>query len=213
MEKIKFDPIKIDFDVLRRTIGWESKRRFTGATHSAETDSFKKGKKEILHSIRYIMFAKQLVEKGRIYDYAAANELWKQMQAETAPDWSFFVEKYGALRHEVSLSFSTMKPLSRFYSRVDTKVAILNTLRSDGRFSSNPDSQRKASEDSSLPYVDNDVSSKLECVRFVRVHGLNALQRQHKISVLRHTGHKSLVFLTTHVRYSNSPYALVALSC
>jgi hypothetical protein len=42
-------------------IGWESKRRLNCAQHTFLTNQ-KKGKKEIIHSIRYLQFAQQIIQ-------------------------------------------------------------------------------------------------------------------------------------------------------
>lgn len=148
------------------------------------------------------MFAKQLIERGCIYDYAAANDLWRQICAETDPRWEFFPEKYGAIRKELSVSFAALKPLSRFYSRYDTKVNLLSRLRIALRFSGSPDAQN-------IPHnttPENDSASSLESVRFVREKGLNKLQEDHKVSVMRHTSYPQLIFLVSHVCGSLLPF-------
>jgi hypothetical protein len=142
------------------------------------------------------MFAKQIVERGCIYDYSAANDLWRQISEETDPRWESIVEKYEVIRHEMSLSFAVMRNLSRFYSRYDTKVNILNKLRVGLRFSVDPD---KDLQFDPKQFVDSP-SSNLECINFVLRHGLTALQNQHAVSVMRHSKRHNLVFLISHVR-------------
>jgi hypothetical protein len=54
--------MQLDVDVLRRTATWQSKRRFHVAVHAAER-GIDKGKKEIIHSMRYLMFAMQIISQ------------------------------------------------------------------------------------------------------------------------------------------------------
>jgi len=54
---------EVDLDVLRRTIFWESKRRFQCAGHTAASKSLRSGKKDIVHSFRYMLLAMQIVKE------------------------------------------------------------------------------------------------------------------------------------------------------
>lgn len=55
----------LDVDVLRRTATWQSKRRFHVASGALETQGLTAAKKWIFHSIRYLMFAKQMISHVR----------------------------------------------------------------------------------------------------------------------------------------------------
>jgi hypothetical protein len=52
----------LDIDVLRRTATWQSKRRFHVASGALETQGLQAAKKWIFHSVRYLEFAKQIIE-------------------------------------------------------------------------------------------------------------------------------------------------------
>lgn len=52
----------IDTDILRRTTSWESKRRFGTSSTKASNVSLRAGKKEIIHALRYLLFAIQVLE-------------------------------------------------------------------------------------------------------------------------------------------------------
>jgi hypothetical protein len=54
---------------------WESRRRYNTAKHRLKTGEVYKGKKELVHAVRYVLFATQIVEHGRITDFSAANPL------------------------------------------------------------------------------------------------------------------------------------------
>lgn len=55
----------LDRDLLRRTATWQSKRRFHVAAFALETKGLPTAKKWIFHSIRYLEFAKQIIETVR----------------------------------------------------------------------------------------------------------------------------------------------------
>jgi len=55
----------IDVDMLSRTSRWEAKRRFKRADYTARIETPKKGKKDIVHAFRYLLFALQIFEKVR----------------------------------------------------------------------------------------------------------------------------------------------------
>eukprot|EP01087_Luapelamoeba_hula_P004196 TRINITY_DN14137_c0_g1_i1.p1 TRINITY_DN14137_c0_g1~~TRINITY_DN14137_c0_g1_i1.p1 ORF type:complete len:206 (-),score=27.84 TRINITY_DN14137_c0_g1_i1:360-977(-) len=111
----------IDPDVLYRTVLWESKRRFhiaydklralglTGEdiseqkmakktqlwTTASPADSaalLYSAKKDIIHSIRYLLFAQQMVSKQTIYDFGAANEIYYELMRAPAEeiDWASY---------------------------------------------------------------------------------------------------------------------------
>jgi hypothetical protein len=155
MQTVTFD-FKIDYDVIRRTLGWEAKRRFQRASHTALTDSITRAKKEIIHSLRYMLFALQIIEtvrfshcttvldallskyyipQGRIYDYQAANNYYYEILQDNFMDWGDVMKKWEPVRRELSLKVANAKSISRFYSRVDTASHVLNSLYFSARYS------------------------------------------------------------------------------
>jgi hypothetical protein len=51
-------------------------------------------KKYMVHCFRDILFGMQIVERGTIYDYAAANDIYHEILSDTATDWKFYYSKY-----------------------------------------------------------------------------------------------------------------------
>lgn len=48
-------------------------------------------KKKLYHSIRVLLFARQILQRGKIYDYGEANDLWEEI--ETRPgDWTAYAD-------------------------------------------------------------------------------------------------------------------------
>eukprot|EP01130_Rhizamoeba_saxonica_P009076 TRINITY_DN3684_c0_g1_i2.p1 TRINITY_DN3684_c0_g1~~TRINITY_DN3684_c0_g1_i2.p1 ORF type:complete len:179 (+),score=26.45 TRINITY_DN3684_c0_g1_i2:2-538(+) len=61
---VELYPISFSLDpaMLFRTIQWESKRRMSRVSHTLKRKGFVKAKKEIIHSIRYVLFAIQIMK-------------------------------------------------------------------------------------------------------------------------------------------------------
>lgn len=92
---------KLDRAVLVRTLGWQSRRRFLRSPWVATNKGnpkpqeshflgLYKGRKDIVHSLRYLLLGIQLLEhvstplmtlifKGRIVDFGCGNEFFYQI--------------------------------------------------------------------------------------------------------------------------------------
>lgn len=55
------------------------------------------GQKSLWHALRLYMFAIQIAETGRIYDYSEANDLWFGIKNEENPTWEVYYTKYKPL--------------------------------------------------------------------------------------------------------------------
>jgi len=60
-----------------------------------------RGTKGAFHAIRMLVFAIQILEQGRITDYAAANHIFKNMNDTTEFEWEFFKEDFFSLKQEL----------------------------------------------------------------------------------------------------------------
>ncbi|KAL6046966.1 hypothetical protein QOT17_021900 [Balamuthia mandrillaris] len=84
---------QLDPDILRRTALWEAKRGFRNAGNKlrvlgATPYNYKRAKKEVIHALRYLLFAIQLVQTGTIHDYAAANDYQQSILSESSTSTS-----------------------------------------------------------------------------------------------------------------------------
>lgn len=52
------------------------------------------GQKSLWHSMRIYMFAIQIAQTGKIYDYSCANDLWWEIKSAETPTWDYYKEKY-----------------------------------------------------------------------------------------------------------------------
>ena len=44
--------------------------------------------------MRIYMFAIQIAQTGKIYDYSCANDLWWEIKNAETPTWDYYKEKY-----------------------------------------------------------------------------------------------------------------------
>src|SRR5690606_14692289 len=93
-----------------------------------------KAKKDFVHSVRYLLFALQLLHKGRIYDYGAANDLWYETR-DNPIDWKKYHQKHEEVFNLFKDDFRTLsvqqdKFTRHFYSVRDT---LLKSVRNQSR--------------------------------------------------------------------------------
>jgi hypothetical protein len=69
-------------------------------------DEPKPAKKKLFHAIRVLMFARQIVTKGRISDFAEAAPLWAEIRDRHEDGWEPFDRDYGPLRDRLSAELS-----------------------------------------------------------------------------------------------------------
>lgn len=65
---------------------------------------YKRMKKMIVHSYRYLLLAKQLLDQpdALSLDFSCANEIYAEMMEETSVAWDYYEAKYGPRREELS---------------------------------------------------------------------------------------------------------------
>lgn len=128
----------VDLDLLRRTAAWESKRRYTRAVFPAR-ESMRRGKKDIVHAFRYLLFAMQIFEHGRIIDFTCANDYYRQIvlgteNVQTEEEFKALLVELEPVRSELSHKLGDMRHSRRFYGRNDTEKLYLYELRNRDAF-------------------------------------------------------------------------------
>ena len=89
------DDFKLDKEKLRVSVSTISSKASSYAKILATKENdFAKCRKNIVHSIRYLMFGMQIVEDGKISDYSCANVLAIQINSEKEESWENYEEKY-----------------------------------------------------------------------------------------------------------------------
>ena len=113
-----YDKSRAQFKIPTEFDKWKIRQSFSGTASNSWAKAHKKmtvlkdldiyrGKKSLFHSLRILMFAIQVCEKGDIHNFKEAQSLWDEIYASTLT-WDEYKEKY--------------KPL---YNKLRSKLAIL----------------------------------------------------------------------------------------
>lgn len=68
------------------------------------------GKKSLFHCFRMINFAVQVIEKGKIYNFGACNELWEELYTDPSEDWNHYDSKYYTDYNSRLIEFRKLAP-------------------------------------------------------------------------------------------------------
>jgi len=162
-----------------------------------------------LGEARYIVFALQVVEHGKVVDYSAANHYLKEIMDHPSSEWedlkaAFQKPVFFKLRDE----FFNKARYHELYSRMDVEAEVhahlfnprdkaaflasdigkLNHLATTG--SSPPGGEEESS---------TDPSGLLETVRYLREHGVQQLRQRYHLRVLPHSQHANIIHLAPTV--------------
>ena len=92
------------------------------------THNFYRARKEVVHSLRYLLFAMQILRTGTIHDYSVANGFLASILDKELDEWAWqdilkkFKPQYEALRQELK----DLHYYSHFYSKRETLRFALN---------------------------------------------------------------------------------------
>ncbi|KAL6062794.1 hypothetical protein QOT17_011939 [Balamuthia mandrillaris] len=98
---------------LRKAAIADAKHNYQKAKRLWKEGELYKAKKNLVHGIRFLLLAVQLMEKGRIDDVTAGNDVWAEIMADTSQQWPRYEDKYKpTFEHYYSLltELSTPKP-------------------------------------------------------------------------------------------------------
>ena len=98
----------------------DSRHNFTKAKRSFEKEkNTKKAKKNLVHGLRYLKWAVQMLEKGEIYDITEGNEYWNEIKNMEVNDWMELEKK---LRPYYRQNSEKILELSKPRSLVEEKM-------------------------------------------------------------------------------------------
>ena len=85
-----------------------------------------KGKKELFHAFRYLLFSIQIVETEKINDYSEANEIWfEHLKESQTKEWiyyeNFYLEKFRNLIHLFRKKINLKSKKQIFYTFEEEK--------------------------------------------------------------------------------------------
>lgn len=192
-ESVNFE-FCLDPIALRRTVGWESKRRFQRAKHTFREKGVIKGKKELVHALRYLTFAIQIAEKGRIYDFSAANKYYEQIINDPDNDFDSLSKRYDVVRSQLREFLATLVPIQeQLHTHVGThQQAVLELPRNIITWL---DIYEPPTNFEPSP---NQNTHIIQSLNYLRDKGsLKQLQHEHHIDIYRHSQYTHL-FLLRH---------------
>jgi hypothetical protein len=65
-------------------------------------------KKKLFHSLRVPIFALQIAERGRIFDFHAARSLWEQITSRGGEEWEPYRLAYGPMHEQLMAKLSLL---------------------------------------------------------------------------------------------------------
>ena len=101
--------VKIDLNQLRSSISQKSSNSWVKAKKKLNDDEDYIAQKSLFHSMRMILFGKQLALYNKIIDFEEANYLWYEIQ-ELDFEWSIWKEKYQQFRNNLLSEFRLIAP-------------------------------------------------------------------------------------------------------
>lgn len=100
---------KLDLNKLRTSISQKSSNSWVKAKKKLAEDEEYIAQKSLFHSLRMIMFGKQIALHGKIINYEEANFLWDEIQTLEL-DWKVWQNKYQAYRNQLLTEFRLIAP-------------------------------------------------------------------------------------------------------
>eukprot|EP00455_Lapot_gusevi_P043646 TRINITY_DN5336_c0_g1_i9.p1 TRINITY_DN5336_c0_g1~~TRINITY_DN5336_c0_g1_i9.p1 ORF type:complete len:197 (+),score=29.08 TRINITY_DN5336_c0_g1_i9:478-1068(+) len=85
---------RVNHDKLRAAVLEESDRDMKFAEKLFRKSNVAKGKKVLSHCVRMVALTRQILQRGTIENWTAANNLTQEIQSNPATDWSVFLESY-----------------------------------------------------------------------------------------------------------------------
>lgn len=96
---------ELNLQKLRASISEKASHSFVKAKKKIDVEKdFPKGKKSLFHSLRILVFGKQIADHGKIVDYSAANQYWSEINAGSE-EWSWYKEKYQPVYNHLATEF------------------------------------------------------------------------------------------------------------
>lgn len=97
----KINPAKMKYAAMNQSFN-----RFHTAKIKMLDGDYHRGTKSLFHSLRILMFAKQILDHGKIVDFSEANTHWISIKNEIQLDdeeamWKFFKSKYLPIKIEL----------------------------------------------------------------------------------------------------------------
>ncbi|KAL6056841.1 Npa1 domain-containing protein [Balamuthia mandrillaris] len=191
LESVPFEN-QVDADALRKAISWSASLKFDHAKRRYGEGRVYKAKKLVWLSLRYFVFARQIVEKGAIYDYSAANSYWDDIKDFEPTSWEELSQRYKQAYKLEENKFKTARKYHDFYTTEEIYNATSSALKKHPFRS--PNSSASASSPSPSPSP-----SPLVTINLLRENGLEWIQTRFGIISCRHSNYPNLIQLSTTI--------------
>ncbi len=184
-------------------------------------DNFYRARKEIVHSFRYLLFAVQIIQHGRIIDFSAANQFLSIIMSieMREKNWDDIVKIFKVHFEDLKQQLKDLRNYAHFYSRIETERMFFDHLKQrkyslelyNTYINQDGGSDKLTQHDSQLLKYRNqpcDYHMTLKTLEFLHSfpgsseQALVALQQTYHIITCRHSCHPNLVLLRHDVSLS-----------
>jgi len=101
----------LDVPKLRASISHKASNSWVKAKKKLEvTKEYHIGIKSLWHSLRVLMFGRQIATKGKIVNYQEANDLFHEIMSSGSVDWTYYKNKYQPIYNQLSTEFKKVAP-------------------------------------------------------------------------------------------------------
>lgn len=109
-EDIKFE-FKLDIKQLRKSLSAKSSNSWVKAKKKFDVENeFYIARKSLFHSIRILLFGKQLAEQGKLTDFTVANKHWTDIMNSPETEWKSYKKTYQPIYNEIKSAFKKAAP-------------------------------------------------------------------------------------------------------
>lgn len=102
---------KLDLSKLRKSLSAKASHSWVKAKKKFDVEhDVYIAKKSLFHSLRILIFGKQIAEYGSIVDFTAANHFWQEIMDNPATDWKTYKQMYKPIFNNLSTLFKKAAP-------------------------------------------------------------------------------------------------------
>eukprot|EP01124_Arcella_intermedia_P012136 TRINITY_DN1843_c0_g1_i2.p1 TRINITY_DN1843_c0_g1~~TRINITY_DN1843_c0_g1_i2.p1 ORF type:complete len:668 (-),score=122.65 TRINITY_DN1843_c0_g1_i2:1069-3072(-) len=112
LNKLQISSWKLDIDVLKRSLIWQSKRELIVARKKLREGKVRKAKKLLFLSIRTLLYGLDLIKDHQITNYECANALWDEINNSPQNNWKNLYSPFKLIHKNYEKEF---KLQNRFY--------------------------------------------------------------------------------------------------
>jgi predicted nucleotidyltransferase len=108
IKKTKDYPLKLNYDLIRKTISSTSSNSFVKCKKKLTIEKDYNpyiGKKSLWHTLRLLLFGIELMNFDKIYDYHIANEYYDDIVNNENNDWEYYKNKYQPIYNKLHSEF------------------------------------------------------------------------------------------------------------